>query len=155
MTGSGQYLMLIFVLARIISISSAADVSDEPSFNNGVTAAQAPNAPRPALPVITFINDITPLQSVEVTVSERVGIPPTVLDTDVKVGADYEWRTPKNVNYSCFAFRPDYYEAIFQCYQPSRDSGRTTVYWLMNWKGIHLSWDKSKWSHVIDWTYSE
>lgn len=151
--------MLIFVLARIISISSAADVSDEPSFNNGVAAAQAPapNAPPRALPVITFINDITPLQSVNIRVSERVksGLPPRVLDTDVKVGADYEWRTPKNVNYSCFAFRPDFYEAIFECYRPSRDNGRTTVYWLMNWEGIHLSWDKSKWNLVIDWTYSE
>lgn len=116
-------------------------------FNYDV--APALSNPGSGLPVITFINDVAPAQAMEVDESNQ-----ELPIATVKVGADYKRHIAENVSHSCVVLTEDSYFAMFECYQPSRDYGKT-VYWLLNGDGIHLSWDKSTWKKIVKWTFKE
>ncbi|GKU98578.1 hypothetical protein SLEP1_g11564 [Rubroshorea leprosula] len=69
----------------------------------------------------------------------------------IRPGDNYVWsvKFEKDVYY-CAAVWGSYFASV-HAFEPERDSGHGTVFWLVYENGFFLSWDNSSWVKKADW----
>ncbi|GLT56406.1 hypothetical protein SLA2020_294490 [Shorea laevis] len=67
-------------------------------------------------------------------------------------GDNYVWSVElQRALYYCEAMWGVRYFASWHAFQPKRDTGRGTVFWLVKENGLFLSWDNSTWVRRSQW----
>ncbi|KAI4346065.1 hypothetical protein L6164_013147 [Bauhinia variegata] len=68
----------------------------------------------------------------------------------LKTGKDFNSSVKVNQSIECTAVWLQWF-ASWDAYEPQRDKGHDSVYWLVKKNGFFISWDKTKWKKVEDW----
>nr|XP_048321731.1 S-protein homolog 21-like [Ziziphus jujuba var. spinosa] len=66
-------------------------------------------------------------------------------------GKDYNWPVEENAVYFCEAVRLPRNIASWHAFEPERDVGHDSVFWLVKEEGFFRSWDNSTWVQEGTW----
>lgn len=66
-------------------------------------------------------------------------------------GEDYNWAVEEKAVYFCEAVRLPRNFASWHAFEPERDVGHDSVFWLVQEDGFYLSWDNSTWDKQATW----